>query len=123
MGKFYTIEINKSQPFYFRYINEESVIKFIKSDEDFENKLIYFLTKGKKLRFDLSSAKLNENSISLDLLVGENKRVATSTDFFENPPEGVKLKLDLKNSTNKELVIDGYKEPIYIIPEWFRIVL
>lgn len=114
MGRFFNAEILKSQPIHFRYLTDEELIKHIKSQVDFDDLLIYFLCKVKKLRFDLTDIGIDGNELELTIVVGGKNRVRTKFPFADK-----EFSIDFSESTEKELVIDIKDSPdkIYLIPE------
>lgn len=148
MPHYIIYEINTVEGCPYRILFNEDFIEGLKEKETFQLSNIYFITKTKKLRYNLEKTYFNKNGIidteitlgdtshgfkcstSLFNLVGELKNIYKTQEDFENMLNSKNphliFEFDIENSKHDLLVINVKFEDntrtLYLIPENFETV-
>jgi hypothetical protein len=149
MNHFISYEINTVETCPYRNLFNELFIENLKEKETFQDSNIYFITKTKKVRFNLEKTTfINKTDFKTEIILGDNEKSAscsaslydlvnvfshfheTKEDFeelirCENPL----IKLDYRLEDSKSdmlslyLLVDEQEEyPIKLLPENFEVV-
>ena len=149
MNHFISYEIHTVETCPYRNLFNEIFIENLKDKESFQNSNIYFITKTKKLRFNLDKTVLkNKTNFTTELVMGDNEIKVTCSaslyDLVQIFPQFHKtkedfeslflgsnplLKVDFRIEESKNdmiavyLLIDGEEDfPIMLLPENFEVV-
>lgn len=115
MSKFLIFEIQNCSPLPFVLLNNETAIDQISERTFHKDSLIYFITKVKKVRFDLQTIEIENDRVKVHLIF-ENNRIPADFSIID----GAIPKL-LASSTNKKLEFEvngiDIPSPMIVTPD------
>jgi hypothetical protein len=111
LNKLLTFEIEHCSPLPFVLLHNDIAIQQLMERFFFKDSLIYFICKVKKLRFDMSSLKIENQNITVNLIF-DNEIIPAHIIVNKE----ISL---LKGSNNKLLIlnVEGWPHPMYVTPD------